>query len=457
MNDENNFNIENKFINYGTSKKKKKKLKILLILLFLLLLAVLGYLIYANKIAKQNNKRSNSNYEEYDPNYHLDEDSNNQSNNVTSNITSNISSNINITSNIINSNTNNKPSSNIAVSGVSLPSTTNINVGGSKTLNVSIKPSNATNKKVMWSSSNTNIVTVDNNGKITGKKVGTATITVTTRDGNKKATCKVTVTAEKISVTGIKLEPSTLTMGGKGTKAFLHTTITPSNATNKDVIWSSSNNKVVTVDQSGNLTGIDKGQATITATTKDGNKKATCLVTVSAPAVSSISITADSARIYIGEYIYPKITYYPSDATGKSVKWSSSNPSIATVRSDGRITGVSEGDVTITATTPNGKKESKIFYIRHNPASFKVILIRTTNANPKTGEIAGYKYTYDIRPLTESAHWAYQRDYIYYNNTTIKGSIISENANLYNPNIKRVTIYSTGGLGIQCVPEYDLR
>ena len=455
---DNNYN-NSKFINYniaGTVQpekpKKKKRKKIIFIILLLILLLIAGYLFYINKIEKESNKKSNDNYEEYDPNYKIEESNSNVTSNVTSDITSNITSNV-ITSN--SNKTSNTPSK-VAVSSISFSSSaTGINVGGSKKLSVIIKPTNATNKGVTWSSSNTSVVSVDQNGKITGKKVGSATITATAKDGGKKAICKVTVTANIVVVQSIKLNVSTLNMG-KGGITTLSATITPSNATNQAITWSSSNSNIVSVDQNGNLKGVGVGTATITATTKDGNKTASTKITVSAPGVSSISMSASSSTIYIGKYLYPTITYNPSDATGKSVTWSSSNSSIATVNSYGKVTGIAEGDVTITATTPNGRKAIKTFYVRHDPSTFQVRLIRTTSKNPKTGEILGYYYTYIISPLTSSSYGKYSTSYIYYNGKKITGSLSSSSATVYNTNIKSVTIYSSNGKGITCTPIYEL-
>ena len=167
---------------------------------------------------------------------------------------------------------------NVPVTGVSLnKASTSLAVGGTETLTATITPSNATNKTVSWSSSNTSVATVSN-GTVTGKAAGTVTITATTQDGGKTATCTVTVTT--VAVTGVSLNKTStsLTVGGTET---LTATITPSNATNKTVSWSSSNASVATVSN-GTVTGKAAGTATITATTQDGNKTATCGVTVTA-------------------------------------------------------------------------------------------------------------------------------------------------------------------------------
>ena len=179
----------------------------------------------------------------------------------------------------------------VAVTGVSLNKTSlTLTVGDTSTLTATVSPSNATNKNVSWSSSNTNVATVDTSGKVTAKAAGTATITVTTVDGSKKATCNVTVNAANVPVTGVTLNKTslTLTVGGNET---LSATVNPSNATNKGVTWSSSNTGVATVDSNGKVTAKAKGSATITVTTEDGHKTATCSVNVNEPA-ATYSVTA---------------------------------------------------------------------------------------------------------------------------------------------------------------------
>ena len=171
------------------------------------------------------------------------------------------------------------------VTGVSLDKTNlNLNVGVEATLTPTITPDNATDKSVTWESSAPGVATVDTNGKVTAVAEGTATITVTTADGGKTATCEVTVTQPaETPVTSVTLDKTRLTLdvGGSDT---LTATVKPDDATNKAVTWSTSDKNVATVDQNGNVKAVGAGKATITATTADGSgKTATCEVTVNGP------------------------------------------------------------------------------------------------------------------------------------------------------------------------------
>ncbi len=145
------------------------------------------------------------------------------------------------------------------------------------TLTATINPADATNKAVNWKSSTTSVATVDSNGKVTAKGNGSATITVTTDDQGKTATCEITVAQW---VTGITLDKTTLTIN-EGQAFTLTPTISPSDAKDKSVSWSSDNTSVATVDQSGMVTAKGNGTASIKATAKDGSGKvASCFVAV---------------------------------------------------------------------------------------------------------------------------------------------------------------------------------
>ena len=149
-----------------------------------------------------------------------------------------------------------------------------INKGATEKLLLTIAPSNFTDE-INWKSGNTNVVTVDNTGKITAKAVGTAVVKVTV--GNQSASCKVTVVQP---VTSLYLSKSSLTMEATDTYV-LTVSVSPSDAFNKAVKWESSDETIATVNQEGVITALKKGKATITVSTLDGsNIKKTCTVEV---------------------------------------------------------------------------------------------------------------------------------------------------------------------------------
>jgi hypothetical protein len=159
-------------------------------------------------------------------------------------------------------------------------------VGGSGTLTATVQPSNATNKAVSWTSSNTAVARINGGGSsvaVDAVDAGQATITVTTSDGGKTATCTITVVTAVVPVTGVTLDKSSLTLAKVGDSETLVATVQPDNATNKNVTWSSSNPNVASVSN-GLVTALAPGTAAITVTTQDGGKTATCSVTVPTPA-----------------------------------------------------------------------------------------------------------------------------------------------------------------------------
>ena len=192
---------------------------------------------------------------------------------------------------------------NVPVTGVSLnTSTLNLIEGGTGTLIATVLPDNATNKKVTWSSNAPGVATVNSSGKVTAVAPGTATITVTTVDGGKTATCVVTVTAATVPVTGVTLSQTQASLYCNRTPNTLALTarVAPDNATNKAVNWTSSDSAVATVDQNGVVTAVAPGTAVITATAADGRgASASCTVTVSSylpPANPNYRITVEATQ-----------------------------------------------------------------------------------------------------------------------------------------------------------------
>ena len=176
------------------------------------------------------------------------------------------------------------------VTGVSLNKTaTTINAGATEQLTATVAPDNATNKTVTWSSSNTAVATVNASGLVTAVSAGTTNIRVSTEDGNKTATCAVTVLQP---ATGVSLNKSATTIV-IGSTEQLSATVAPANASNKTVSWSSSNTAVASVNNTGSVTAVSIGTATITVSTDDGNKTATCAVTVNDLPITFTALALD--------------------------------------------------------------------------------------------------------------------------------------------------------------------
>jgi uncharacterized protein YjdB len=239
-----------------------------------------------------------------------------------------------------------------------------LKVGEDETLVAPILPFNATNKDVVWSSSNTAVATVSSNGEITAVAPGSAVITVTTVDGGFTASCEVIVTGEgeyvpitsdgNVAVTGINLNKKEINILEGDSSEALIVIVIPNDATNQNVEWSSSDTDVATVSIGGVVTGVSSGKATITATTIDGGYAANCSVTVGPKFPNEILLNKSTMTIlvYDTETLTASIT--PPNAVYNKVTWSSSNTSVATVSSEGAVKGVSAGEAIVTATTQNG-------------------------------------------------------------------------------------------------------
>jgi len=166
----------------------------------------------------------------------------------------------------------------VAVTGVTLnQSNATLSIGNTLQLTAIVLPDSATNRNVTWSSNST-VATVNNSGVVTAVSAGTAIITVTTQDGNYIARCTITVSSANVPVTGISLQGTATLFTGNSLRLAI--TILPENATNKDVVWSSSNASVAEVGWGGFVFGISQGTTTITATTVCGNFTDTVALTV---------------------------------------------------------------------------------------------------------------------------------------------------------------------------------
>jgi uncharacterized protein YjdB len=221
-------------------------------------------------------------------------------------------------------------------------------------LNATISPDNATNKNLIWISNNTEVASVSD-GLVTALKPGRATVTVTTEDGAKTASCEIVINARVYPVTDVSLSEASIELV-EGEQRLLIATVSPYNATNKKVFWTCNNTRVAYVD-GGLVTAYMAGEAVITVTTEDGCKTATCnLTVVEPPKVSSLvlsenSLTADICRDH-SQWYEIRVTPYPADAVAE-YEWSSSDEAVATVYGDGsfaRVYTEDYGEAMITVT-----------------------------------------------------------------------------------------------------------
>ena len=230
-----------------------------------------------------------------------------------------------------------------------------LEVGETYKLNATVLPSNATDKTLIWSSSDSDVASVSD-GLITARKEGEAEITA--KSGNKQAVCTVTVKPETdvtVPVTSVTLNQSVYTLA-IGASYTLIPTVLPANATDRQVKWSSSNEKTVTVSDRGVIQAIAEGTSTIKA--EAGGKSATCAVTVEKTIVAVTEVTLDrtSLTLKVNEAFTLSATVAPENATDKAVKWTTSNSGVVRV-SNGTVTAVGEGTAKITAAA-GGKSAS---------------------------------------------------------------------------------------------------
>lgn len=222
----------------------------------------------------------------------------------------------------------------------------NIYVGDEFQMRFSILPSNSIHNDLYWQSSDTSIADVDSTGKITGHSFGQSTITASTIN-DIVASCNINVYEHVASIT----LPESITLNISENKK-LFAEINPVGKTFSDVIWRSSDEKIVSVDRNGNVTGVSKGSCSVSAITVDGGHMAECIISVVQP-VESVSVMPKYSNLKVGEDVTLTVTILPADANDKSIIWSSSEVSIAKVSDEGKVLAISPGSAKIFAYSSN--------------------------------------------------------------------------------------------------------
>ena len=296
-----------------------------------------------------------------------------------------------------------------------------LNVGDEETLTVTGTPSNATNKVLLWTSSNPEVASV-NAGKVIAASKGSTVIRAEATDGSGKfVSCVVTV--NNIQILNVYLDKSSLDLS-EGDTATIAATVFPSNATTKTLKWTSSNTSVATVDSKGNVVaGATKGYAIITATATDGSGKFAECVVLSKPKIHVTGLTINygtSLDLLVNDSTYLKATILPANASVQSVTWSSSNATVASVdASTGLLKGISLGEATITATADNKTVSIKI-NVTNTEYNYGVAANFARRVNVRASasglsKLVGYAYLGDtFKILGRTGSWFL----IQYNNTT---------------------------------------
>ena len=295
-----------------------------------------------------------------------------------------------------------------------------LEVDDNETLTVTVTPSDASNKKVNWKSSNTSVATVSSTGVVTAKAVGTANITATTTDGTSlSATCKVTV--EPTLVTSLSLNKSVATLKTNETITLI-ANVFPTAAQNRTVTWSSSDTSVATVSSEGVVTALKVGTATITATTTDGsNLTATCKVTVVETPATGISLNKTTASLKANETVTLTATVTPSTTTNKSVIWTSSDETVATVK-DGVVTAHKVDTANIIVTTTDGSNLSATCKVTVVETLATGISLDKTTATLKASEIVTLTAT--VTPSTatnKNVTWSSSNETV----ATVKDGVVT--------------------------------
>lgn len=300
-----------------------------------------------------------------------------------------------------------------------------LDVGKSYTPTVTLSPSTLTDKSLKWESTDTRYVTVSQSGKITAKaadKHGENTVQVNVYTANnRRATINVKV-RQRVTKFSLNYSKKTVT---KGKKFTLKASISPSNAANKSVTWKSADKSIATVSSSGVVTGKKGGSVLITGTCKDTGETRYCLVVVEEK-VTKISLNKSSYIIGKGQSYKLKATVKSNYSTNQKLKWSSSNKSVATVNSSGKVTGKKYGYATITVKATDGSGASASCRIRVVRKVSKISLNKSS-ANMVVGRTLKLKATVTPKNATiRSVKWSSSNEDIAYVDSTGKVTALAE-------------------------------
>lgn len=283
---------------------------------------------------------------------------------------------------------------------------------------------------VVYRSSDTSIARVLKNGTVNTVKEGTARILCSTEDNPDnitEVTIHVVLPVQRVALDRSELKIQMDVNNPAASAVSLKATISPATAFDQSLTWTSSNEKVVTVDADGIVTPVGPGSATITVTANDktnGVRRATCTVRVTM-AVSEVKLDKKEGIVFIGKTEKLTATILPDNAANKQVTWSSSDKKVATVNSYGVVTGVATGTATITAKASNGVEASYAVTVKQGPATFSVSISATMVSNNHVGSNWSKEFYVDDKKFTSSTTFTAEVGQV----VSIHGKIVDNDKN----------------------------
>lgn len=286
--------------------------------------------------------------------------------------------------------------------------------GEEKQLIANVLPENATVKTILWSSSDEATATISDQGLIKSIKAGSVNI-IAESVNHVLDTCKLTVSQDVINVTGVKIDVSESDLKVGKTKQ-ISITITPETATNKNIVWNSSDEAIATVSEEGLVTAIKVGKVKITVVTEDGNKTANLDLNIIPASVEQVIIKSYSHYLRNSIYYSCRLTaiVLPEESKDKSYTWTSSNEDVATIAANGDVTAKSVGTTTMTVTTIEGGKTAT--YDMHVIDSYTIkdylIVYKRRNDDKKAkGQWISPKLIFEVGEADIDMDYSFSYDY----------------------------------------------
>ncbi len=363
----------------------------------------------------------------------------------------------------------------IMVTGITFEenmTSTTLVVGETKQLHAAVVPENAGNKNLIWTVtpaafSDASALTIDENGLLTAHKSTNghaATVTVTSEWGHYSGNCYVSV-RDTIHPTSIHVHDISRSMN-LGDTQQLSVTFYPDNSDNKNVVWTSSDETILTVSETGLVTAVGFGTANITATAEDQTNAyeghaisyTTLNITIAPILVNRIEWqTEPKLEMAVGDTQQLAVILYPDNATDKTVSWTSSDTNVLTVSQDGLVTAVGEGRASITATAegsdPNWKESVSTWWIEVKKLYIPVESIVINEGDQKLGVGESKQLTVTILPKNATDQNVYWESSSRSGYVTVEDGLVTVSRAFLEPVLIRAT--ASNGVSTTITVTYD--